>query len=91
MPYKPSGKINKDYCRSTFHTWRIYEPSEPVGVSVDEYKDYQSEYVFHYNYIMDRGWKREDKKWVSPCGKYKHVRIYDAYRYQRFCEDVLDG
>lgn len=83
-------KIDKEKCRDTFHPWRIYEPSGVtiVGKEQLEREGYQSSYLIYYNYIMDKGWKREDRRWISPCGSYRHVNIYDAYRCQKMKEII---
>ena len=81
-------KIDKDKCRDTFHPWRIYEPSEVKIISKEqlEAEGYQSSYLICYNYIKDFGWVRKDRRWVSPCGSYKFVDIYSAYRCQKMKE-----
>ena len=43
---------------------------------------YQSDYVTHYNFITNFGWRKVEGKWQSPCGKYRYSRIYDAYHAQ---------
>lgn len=75
-------------CRDTFHPWRIYEPSEVRVIDKSDLVNYQSDYLIYYNYIRDKGWSRDNRRWVSPCGTYRHKNIYDAYRCQRFMEKM---
>lgn len=83
--------VNKEKCRGTFHPWRIYEPSDVKVIPIEEYSGYQSDYVKHYNHVMETGWHREEGRWVSPCGTFKYRLVYEAYRRQKFLEDILEG
>ena len=77
-------------CRSTFEPWVNYddEQSETVSVSVNvlEEEGYQSSYVQKYNYIRDRGWIREDKKWISPNTGMAYKDVHKACEAQHLLE-----
>lgn len=69
-------------------TWWVKYPQEPPKTLAKEDlgEGYQSSYVFCWNFIKDRGWKREAKMWVSPDNKCKYNNVYDAYRCQMLTE-----
>lgn len=77
-------------CRDTFHPWRIYEPGDVKVIDKENLGDYQSKYLIYYNFIKDYGWFRKNAKWVSPCGTYEYRNIYEAYRCQRFKNEILE-
>ena len=77
-------------CRSTFDPWVNYDSEQSETVSVDiavlESENYQSTYVQKYNYVRDRGWYREDKKWISPHNGQAYKDIHKACEAQNLWE-----
>jgi len=72
---------------STFNDWVIYESSVAVTIPVEEYRDYQSEYMFMFNYIRDKGWKRKNRRWYSPnYPKLSYTKLIEAYQSQKLWE-----
>lgn len=59
-------------------------------VDVSELKGWESTYMRCFNFIMSRGWYREDKKWCSPDGKYRFSNIEAAFRCAKFYEDIIE-
>lgn len=73
---------------STFIWWCTWEyPIEVRNMKVSDLGDYQSDYVKHFNYITDRGWKRENRMWVSSDGM-KFNTVAEAYQSQKYKEMV---
>lgn len=77
---------------STFNNW-IKETCGEVKrlEKKDLGEDYKSEYVVKYNYLRDRGWRRENNKWISPHPphrKYKDIAM--AYASQNYIENILE-
>lgn len=82
MPSNVGGKWS-----GTFQWWDQYPPGEVRKVAVSELNDYQSEYVFCFNYIKEKGWERKNKHWVSPDGKIRTQSCYEAYTIQKCREN----
>lgn len=75
-------------CKSTFVNWVEYEQGEPYSVDIATVKaeGYQSTYLTMYNYIRDRGWVRENKKWISPHNGLPYKDVTSAYNSQHLKE-----
>lgn len=58
-------------------------------VDPSEYESYQSEYLLYYSFLRSKGWKRENRKWVSPNGMYKFTHIHAAYRCAKFYDEIV--
>lgn len=52
----------------TFDSWKKGKCSEVRDVPIEEAEaeGYQSTYVKRFNYLRDRGWTYQFKRWVSP-------------------------
>lgn len=72
----------------TFQWWEHYPPGEVRKIAKEELNEYQSEYVFCFNYLRDKGWTYSNKKWVSPDGVTEIDKCYEAYTMQK-CRDNI--
>ena len=72
----------------TFQWWDTHPPGEVKVLDNSEYK-YESTYTHMFNYIRDKKWYRDNKKWVSPDGTRSFFKILDAYNYQRIFIEQL--
>lgn len=77
-------------CRSTFDPWVVMDDEQGEAYSVDittlEKEGYQSTYVQKYNYIRDRGWIRENKKWIDPRNGNPYKDVHTATQAQELWE-----
>lgn len=71
----------------TFNSWIKERCGEVRLVPPDTY--YESSYVIKFNYLRDREWFREGKKWIHPERKYVCKDIHQAYSCQRYEEEIL--
>lgn len=84
--------MTKEYAY-TFDTWRRGQCSEVTHVSLDEAAGYQSEYVYKFNHLRDKGWKRVAGRWVSPrppYNTYGHINLAFGSQslYERLYEEL---
>lgn len=83
---------NEGKWSGTFQWWDKYPPSEiKVLVREDLSFDYESSYTHQFNYVREKGWVREDKHWLSPDRTRRFKKVEDAYNYQRYFIEVLNG
>ena len=75
----------------TFNDWMEGESGEVISVPV-EGQDYQSAYVFKFNYLRDRGWIKRGKRWVRPDPPYtSYGTIHKAYDALLYWEMISEG
>ena len=78
----------------TFDNWNKGKCGEVINLEPDELAGYQSTYVYQFNYLMDRGWKRLAKRWVSPYPPhqtYGHIHLaYGAQKYRDTIDESTD-
>ena len=73
----------------TFTWWVTTPPGEVKIIPKEEMANYQSEYVTRFTYLVANGWKKEEKKWVSPDNKYKFDSLNAAYQCQKFYDKII--
>lgn len=76
----------------TFDTWRRGECSEVRKLEPEDLGDYQSEYVYKFNYLRDRGWVKKMGWWMSPHEENKaYGDMRHAYSAQKYWEMIHEG
>ena len=76
----------------TFQWWDTYPPGDIKVLSKEDLgNEYESTYTHMYNYIREKNWTRESKKWKSPDGSRSFNKILDAYNYQKVFVEQLNG
>lgn len=74
----------------TFNSWQKEECGEVVLLPPDSMgPSYQSQYLFQFNYLRDRGWFKRNKKWIDPEDGKEYSKIVYAYAAQRYKENIL--
>jgi len=75
----------------TFNSWLVEEPGEVKVLNKKLFeKSYEFDYVRFFNFVSSKGWRFKDSKWESADGSYRLRTIADAFRKQKFLEEVLD-
>ena len=72
----------------TFQWWNEHKPGPVVQIDKEDLKEYQSPYVVKFNLLRERGWKRVDNMWTSPCGTKRYRRIDEAYNSQNYRDKI---
>ena len=75
----------------TFDKWRRGECSEVKHLDPEDIPEYQSTYVYQFNYLKDRGWRFFQGRWVSPHNGKSYGKIYLAYGSQRYMETISES
>lgn len=73
----------------TFNDWMKGTCGPVKKISKHEVPEYQSEYVYRYNYLRDKGWEYDKGWWIKDDSRCKN--IYQAYDVQKFRDEVING
>lgn len=75
----------------TFNEWMKGECGEVKTLTVEDIPGYQSQYLFMFNHITNKGWKRMAGRWVSPREPFTtYGDIQRAFGAQRLFERLYE-